>query len=365
MRRLIVLLALTAVAPASAAAQASWIPEIGIQGGIARLKPAGTGARDQIDVWDFPGNGSTYPTLFAIVPVGGRFALEPSLSAAQFSLGEAGGLVPFVAGTTLNLTLRGDVALVSGLYAAGGGSVLWGESGGEQDTQLGLVAAVGYRVRLRPHLTARLEAQGTTMRRTDLTPPSNVYALRLGISAGAWEGVAKGEGDRAAVPARPWHLAVGMAGGYVRTHLSGSIGIPVIVDQTLITLPGSGSTTPATLYAIVPLGGRFAVETGLDAHRTQEGGETFFDGHFSMRLDVALNGGWYAAGGGNVRYVEQTGTAGFAFAGANVAAGYRFPLIGDLGGRVEMNYTVFKERENFPLAQNIVGVMFGVTLPLQ
>ncbi|MGH7671808.1 MAG: hypothetical protein ACREMC_02830 [Gemmatimonadales bacterium] len=363
MRRLLLVLAVTALAPGGAGAQVRWTPEIGIQGGIARLKPTGTGTSDQIDLWDLPGDGSSYASLFAIIPVTGRLALKPSLSAVQFSLGEAGGLVPFVAGTSLNLTVRGDVALGSGLYAAAGGNVLYGESGGEHDTQIGIVAAAGYRMPVGAGLTARLEAQGTAMRATDLSPPFNVYALLVGISAGARAGVERREQTR--VTAQRWPLALGVAGGYVRTHLSGSIGFPIVVDQTLIALPGSGSTIPATLYAIVPLGGRFALEAGLDAHRTQSNGTTFFDGHFSTRVDVALKGGWYAAGGGNVRYVEQTGTAGFAFAGTNVAIGYRFPLIAELGGRVELNYTIFKERENFPLAQNSVGVMFGVTMPIQ
>lgn len=362
MRSLSIVLALTAVTPAAAHAQTPWVPEIGIQGGIARVKPTGTNASDHFDLWDVPGNGSSYASLFAIIPVTDWFAIEPSLSAAQFSLGEAGGLLPFVAGTSLDLTVRDAFSLVSGLYAAAGGTALYRESGGVHETQLGIVAAVGYRARVGPGLTARLEARGTSMRRTDLTPPFNVYALLLGISAGAGNRGVRGERT---APPHQWRFGLGIAGGYARTHLSGSVGFPVIADQTVIALPGSGSTTPATLFAIIPLGGRFALETGLDAHRTQANDTTVFDGHFSARLDVTLHGGWYAAGGGDLQYIEQSGADGFAFTGANVAAGYRFPLIAALGGRVEMNYTVFKERENVPLAQNIVGVMFGVTMPLK
>lgn len=370
MRQLPALFALAALAAPGAAAQARWTPEIGIQAGMTRVKPTGTGAPDQVDLWDLPGDGSSYATLFAIIPVTRRLALEPSVSASQFSFGDVGGLFAFAAGTNLALALRGDLAIVSGLYAAAGGAALYSESGGTHTTQLGVVAAVGYRVHARPRLTVRLEAQGTSMRGSDVARPFNVYALLLGISGGGGGGAGRGTAGsdpmRAAAAARGWRLGVGMAGGYARNHVHGSaFGLTIIVDETLIALPGSGSTVPPTLYAVIPLRGRFALETGFDAHRAARGDTVSSSAHVSARVNVALHGGWYAAGGGNVRYIEQTGTPGFALAGAHVAAGYRFPLMGELGGRVELSYTAFKERRDFPFAQNIVGLMFGVTLPLQ
>jgi len=369
-RQLLALLALAALATPGAAAQAPWTPEIGIQAGLTRVKPTGSGAPDQVDLWDLPGDGSSYTTLFAIIPVTRRLALEPSVSASQFSLGDAGGFLAFTAGTNLALTLRGDLAIVSGFYAAAGGAALYSESGGTHTKQLGVVAAVGYRVHARPRLTVRLEAQGTSMRGSDGARPFNVYALLLGISGGGGGGAGRGAAGSdpmpAAAAARRWRVAVGLAGGYARNHVQGSaFGFRIIVDETLIALPGSGSTIPPTLYAVIPLRGRFALETGFDAHRSVRGDTVSSSAHVSGRVNVALHGGWYAAGGGNVRYIERTGTPGFALAGAHVAAGYRFPLVGELGGRVELSYTAFKERWDFPLAQNIVGLMFGVTLPLQ
>ncbi len=361
MRQLPALFALAALAAPAAAAQGRWTPEIGFQAGMARVKPTGTGLRDQVDSWDLPGDGSSYATLFAIIPVTRRLAVEPSISASQFSLGDAAGLLGFIAGSDLALALRGDVAVVAGLYAAAGGVALYSELGATHSTQVGVVAAVGYRLHARRGLTVRLEAQGTSMRGGDVAKPFNVYALLLGISGGGGA-----DQRRPAGTAPRWRLGIGMAGGYARNHVHGSaFGFPIIVDETLIALPGSGSSIPPTLYVVIPLRGRFALETDVDAHRTARSDSVFTSAHVSARVNVALRGGWYAAGGGNARYIAQTGTPGFALAGAHVATGYRFPLVGELGARVEVSYTAFKERRDFPLAQNIVALMFGVTLPLQ
>jgi hypothetical protein len=363
---LFTLAALAALAAPGAAAQGRWTPDIGFQAGMTRVKPAGTGLPDQVDGWDLPGDGSSYGTLFAIIPVTRRLAVEPSVSASQFSFGDAAQLFNFAAGTNVTLGLRGNIAIVSGLYVAVGGAALYAESGGTHSQQLGVVAAVGYRVHVRPRVAVRLEAQGTSMRRSDIARPFNVYALLLGVSGGAGRDRGKSDSMRAAAAARRWRPAVGIAGGYARNHVHGSaFGLSIIVDETRIALPGSGSTVPPALYAVIPLRGRFAVETGFDAHRTSRSDSVFTSAHVSARVNVALHGGWYAAGGGNARYIAQTGTRGFALAGAHVATGYRFPLVGELGGRVELSYTAFKERWDFPFAQNVVALMFGVTLPLQ
>lgn len=362
MKPLLTAFAMAALGAMPAAGQRSWTPEIGIQGGFARAKPAGTGAHDHVDLWDVPGDGARYASLFVIVPVTARFAIEPSVSASQSSLGEVSGLLPFVSGSIVRLTVRSNLAVSAKFYAAAGATAQYLEAGGAHDTQLGFVAAVGYRRRLRTGLTIRLEAQGSLLRRSDSIAPANVYALLLGVSRRTRRPAASV--DRDSQPAgRHWRLAFGMAGGYARTHLYGSVfGFQVTADQATIALPGSGTTTPTTLYAIVPLRGRFALEAGFDAHRSQGEGSTFFDAQLAPRLNIALRDGWYAAGGGNMRYLKQTGSAGFAFAGAHVAVGYRFPLVEELGGRVEISYSAFKERENFPLAQNTLAIMFGVAM---
>jgi len=360
----LVLLILTTAPAGVAAAQARWRPEIGIQGGFARIKPTGTGLPDQIDVWDGPGDGTSYPTVFAIIPVVGRLAIEPSISASQQSIGgEVNGVIGFTATSRVGLTVRGNVALAGGLYAAAGGMLRFSESGAGPATRLGLVVGMGYRV-ARGGVTARVEAQGVALPRSDRFGPTNLYALLLGISKRSGSGAASDSGRD--LGARPWRLALGAAGGYVRSHARGTVvGRSVKVDQTWLALPGSAAATPPTLYAIVPLRGRLALELGIDAHRTAANDTASFTAQLAPRIDIALHGGWYAAAGASLRYVEQTGAKGLGFVGANVAAGYRFPLTAVVGGRVEMSYIALKERRDVPLAQNIVAVTFGVTMAVK
>jgi hypothetical protein len=231
-----------------------------------------------------------------------------------------------------------------------------------------VLAALGYRQELGADLTARIEAQWISQAHTDSIAPANMYGLLLGFSrrlraspAGPAPATAS-----SSTRTRPWRLGLGLAGGYVDNHLYGNaLGFYLDVHETGIALPVSGSTTPPTLSLIVPLRGRLAVETGFGAQRTQQQGNTLFDGQLSTRVDLAIYRGGYVAGGGNVRYIEQTGSSGFAFAGANVAAGYRFPLFDGLDGRAEVSFTTFKERRDFPFAQNTLAVLMGVTMALE
>jgi hypothetical protein len=151
----------------------------------------------------------------------------------------------------------------------------------------------------------------------------------------------------------------------VRNHVYGSaLGSQIDAHETFVNFPGSGSTALPGLFIIVPLRGRLALETAFGGQRAQQPGSTSIDAQLSTRFDLATLGGAYVAAGGTIRYVEQTGASGFAFAGANVAAGHRFPLIRQLDGRAEVSFTTFKERRDFPLAQNTLAVLLGVTMAL-
>lgn len=183
MRNLCAVLALATLAPASLEAQRAWSPEIGIQGGVSRVKPTGTGLSDHVDQWDLPGFAGAPGSggLFAVIPLSARFAFEPTLAAAEYSFAFS------VSAATLGL--RWDYAVSSHVYAAAGGTVAYlsfpapftGNS--THETQLGLQAALGYRLRLSGRLNGRLEALAATFRKTEQIPPSNVYAVRFGLSA--------------------------------------------------------------------------------------------------------------------------------------------------------------------------------------
>ncbi|MBI1966524.1 MAG: hypothetical protein HYS40_00895 [Gemmatimonadetes bacterium] len=361
MRPLLALFILGALAVCELSAQHLWTPEIGVRGGYARFKLTGTSAADHTDLVDLPGFGSGYGSLFVVIPVGRRIAIEPSVALSQVSAGEP--TLFFVSNTNVALGLRGDYALTPHVYAAFGGRLIYSESGGQHDMQFGAQAAIGYRTPLSARISARLEAEMSTMARgsRDNLQPSNLYALLVGLSARS--GSAAG---RRVVAAGRWAPVLGVAAGYSRAHLSGA---GLTIDFTLLAAPGSvaaaGVSAPPTLFAIVPLTERLAFEPGFDIHRTQSLGTTNFSGMILTRLDYAVGPHWYAAAGPAMHIIKNTGSSAFGVAGFGVAWGSRFHLAGDLGGRVELNYTMFKERSGLPFAANTLGVMFGAMMPLR
>lgn len=365
MQRTFVLVALTLAVASTVAAQ-GWNSEFGIQSGYTRIKPAGTGAPDQLDLFGVP--GFTLPgvipanaSLFAIIPWKNKLAVEASVSVLQgnaiFIIGDA---------TFFNLGLRGNYAITPKFYAAAGGAVHWVENSGQSETQLGVQGAVGYRFGFVAGLRGRVEASATFLGKSDLLPPANVYALLFGVS--------KQTGSRSRAAAQPrrsnrvWEPAFGVQGGYTRSHLVGG------GDLTALSFPGFGGAAntfgvpagPPTLFALFPIGRKFALEPGIDLTRVQTQGNTVFAGNLSVRVDYAVSGGWYGAVGGNVIYVKATGTDGETVTGANVGWGYRFALTGSLGGRVELDYRMIGSNTNVPLTPvNTLGLQFGVTLPLR
>lgn len=360
MRRLLAVLTLGALAVFPLAAQRLWTAEIGVRGGWVRFKPSGTAAADQTDLADLPGFSSGYGSLFAVVPVTGGLAIEPSLGLIQFSVLEPT-VSLFVSRTNVDLGLRANFAFTPQVYGAVGPALLYSESGGQHDTQVGLQAALGFRTALSPRLRARIEAMVISYPRgaRNLLIPANVYGLLFGLSASPLRAAARSGADDF------WNPAIGLAAGYTRSHLSG---LGLAVDFTQFAAPGSGASagfpTPPALFVILPLGGRVALEPGFDLHRTQSGGTTTFVGLLSARVDVAVGKLWYAAAGPAVQVNQSTGGKAFGVAGFGVAWGSRFHLAGDLDGRVELNYTTFKERSGLPFATNTLGVMFGAMLPL-
>ena len=358
MRQLWALLAVATLAPGTTAAQARWTSEIGVRGGFVRFKPAGTSVSDQTDAIDLPGVG--YGSIFGVIPLGRRFALEPSIGFRQLSFGEPS--LFFLSGTNVDIGLRANYAITPHAFAALGSQVSYSEAGGQHDAQFGVQAAVGYRWSLSPRLAARVEAQvGAAARgyRGDVEP-ANTYGVLLGISARA----AKAAPER--VGTARWASEIGVAAGYSRSHLSG---LGLAADFTLFASPGSaaaaGMPAPPTIFFTVPLARRWALEPGFDVHRTQSNNTTTFSGTFSARVSYAAGRHWYAGVGPVVHAIKSTGSSAFGVSGFAAAWGVRFPLAGDLGGRVEVGYAAFKERSGSPFAINTLAIMFAATMPLK
>src|SRR5437016_9612661 len=120
MRRLVLAFFLATVADSSSAGQ-TWTPQLGVQGGILRQKPAGTGQADQVDRWELPSSGTIQSSFYLIAPLSGRIGLESSLAVSHTKFKEANGLVPGSSSGDLRLTFRANIALIWSIYVAAGG----------------------------------------------------------------------------------------------------------------------------------------------------------------------------------------------------------------------------------------------------
>lgn len=343
----------------------SWRHEVGIQSGYTRVKPAGTGAADHFDLFGIPADlFGVFPTnasLFAILPWKNKLAVETSLSLMQ---GEA--FVLLGNATFVTWGIRGNYAITPKFYAAAGGTLHGFESDGSGETQLGVQTAVGYRFPFVAGLHGRVEASALFLGNSEQLAPANAYAVTLGVS--------KQFGSRTRAAAarrttnRAWEPVFGFQGGYARAHAVGQGYL------THLTLPGVGSAftafgSPAgqpTLFAIIPIGRKLAIEPGLDLHRLQSTGTTTFAGNLSARVNYAVTGGWYGALGGNLVHVKLTGIDAETLTGLNLGWGYRFPLTAGVGGRFEIDYSMMAKNDNLALPPiNTVGLMFGATVPLR
>ena len=357
-----------AAAPSAAQSPApAWAGEIGIQGGFVRIKPAGTGQADHIDFYDVPGTSdaiAAYGGLFAIVPLSSTLAFEPSLRFAQTT----SNLFPYaiVLGTTAEVGLRADYAFTKAFYGAVGGVLSYAEASGVNELQPGAQLAVGYRRGIGRRLNGRIEAQWTTVAKSDQIGAHNDYAVLVGVSATVLpQGAASAPTSRAA--GRGWRTAVGLQGGYARSHLVGG------GDLTTISAPGTGtagiggvlSPSPAALFVIMPVGGPLALQVGLDAHQIQSSAITVFNAQVAPRVDVLLRGGLYAGAGGSLHILRDSQTKMNCVFASSTVLGYRFALSGNLGGRVEMSYLMYKQNVTlgFP-AMNTFGLTFGASVAL-
>jgi hypothetical protein len=366
-RKLLAIAALAAFGMSTAAAQSSWTRELGIQGGFAKIKPAGSGANDAINLFDIPGGSfALYSSLggaaiYAILPWHNKLALETQLSGTQLNL--AGTTV-----TTARIGLRADYAVSPQFYVAAGGVVNYINGlGTPESKQLGLQAAVGYRRRLTNTINGRLEGSFTATDKK-LLGALDVYAVQLGISSSLGGGKMAPASRRA--NNRAWEPAIGIAGGYQNMHLVGTG-----TDVGGLSFPGLGASlgdviplaTLPTMFVIIPVGQKLALEPGLDFHSFSPTGSPGVKMiNLSARLDYAVGNNWYGAAGGQLfDYMPSGGTSGTTN-GVNFAWGYRFHLGGSFGGRLEADYALNGKSSKLALpAVNTLSVMLGATMPLK
>jgi hypothetical protein len=350
------------VTPVSA--QRVWQPEIGVQGGFSSFRPAGTGASSTTLI-ELPGGSFlttilTYAPVYAIIPVGNRLAVEPQLGASQVTLG--GNAI-----TIARVGLRLDYGFGPGFYGAAGAVLNSVEPGSPGNKQVGLQVGLGYRTHLAGALHGRVEANWVTTHASDIAGAFNTYSVLLGLSStlGAYPAARSTRGA-----ANAWSPVLGVVGGYGSAHAVGSGG-----DITGVFLPGGlnsfttfGAAVPAppTLFAIIPLGGKWAIEPSFDLHHFAPSGSSTTSLEAGARVDYAIAGGWYAAAGGQLTNVNPSSGSSGTMIGAGLAGGYRFHLAGPTGGRFEVNYLMTGKNDtlgNPPI--NTLSLLFGLTMPLR
>lgn len=355
------LLVLLSVCAGPAAAQGLWQPEIGVQAGYSRQQFAGTGGTATTFISVPGGNylGALLGTsaLFAVVPVTDRLAVEPQLTAMQANIGL----------TVARIGARVDYAITPKFYGAAGGILNYLSPGGPGTTQLGLQLAVGYRTHLIGAVNGRLEANWVTTHSSNLLPAFNTYSLLAGFSTSTR---ASGQSRSAGRSTGVWTPLVGIAGGYAAAHRvgGGALGGIFLPGGTNDLSSVAGATpSPPTLFAILPLGGRWAIEPSFDLHHIgQSGPSKSTTVTAGARFDYAVHGGWYGGIGGQLAYVNPASGSAGSMLGATLAWGYRFHLVGVLGGRFETSYTMSARNRNLGSPPtNTLALLFGATVPLR
>ncbi|HEY6091127.1 MAG TPA: hypothetical protein VIV83_03985 [Gemmatimonadales bacterium] len=369
MRRTFALLALAAGVTTVLPAQGAWHPEIGIQAGYTKTKPAGTGADDAESFIMLPGGSTiapllTYGSLYAIIPWSNKIAVEPTFGFSQFEVGTNGA-------TATRIGARIDYAITPKFYGAAGGVVNYIEQTGTHGTQLGLEVGLGYRLRITQGLNGRIEAQWVSTKNSDnVTGPFNAYSALIGVSTPLSAGGASRSSARSARATSSnsvWTRSVGFNAGYSRVHAVGG------GDLVFLTAPGVGGSLaalgayapgPPILFAIFPIGRKIALEPGLDLTRIDQGGSSILSVSLGARLNYAFVHGWYGAIGGQLAHISPSGGNSASVFGGTLAFGARFNLTSSLGGRVELNYLTFPANTDLGAATNTTSVLFGLTMPL-
>lgn len=363
MRQLLTIAALAVLGGSTAAAQNSWRAEVGVQGGFARVKPAGTGNSDGMTLLDVPGGSFIYSTLgsaalYAIIPWHNKLAVETQLSGSEVN---GGGGASFA---VARLGLRADYAVTPHVYAAAGGTLNYVQGFGPDHTQLGVQVAVGYRRRLTNAINGRIEANFTATEKKALGA-LDIYGVQLGVSAPLGR-------PQAAAPRRAgnrlWEPSFGVSGGFASMHVVGTTGA---IDG--VFLPGVGGglyflapvATAPTMFVIFPLGSRLAIEPGFDYRSASQGGGSIKVFNVAARLDYAVTGSWYAAAGGHLLDFHSTASASGTAHGLDLAWGYRFHLVGAFNGRFETNYSLNPKSTKLAIpAINTLSLTFGAMMPL-
>jgi hypothetical protein len=361
MRKLALIALFTMAAAAPVAAQQMWEPEVGIRAGYSRFSDdEGDTYIDFIDL-PFTGGGAVVPAqggLYGIIPLSGRFALRPTASFQNSSLG---GTVT----TMLATGIRFDVALSESFYLGAGPNAYLLKQNGFEDIQGAIEIAAGYRRDLAERFTMSAELFYEKREKTDFADfDHHTQGLRLGFGYGLG-GTAPRRGGSTAL----WTPSIAVQGGW------SLVSIPGNVDLTTFGFPFSGQALagfggslpgPSALSAIIPMGESWAIEPSFDFHQVKpEGADALTSWQIGARANYAFNRATYVGGGLEATSLSIDGADTKVRIGPVLAAGVRFPLVGGISGRTELNFRITSEGgdDDIPSGQ-VTSLVFGVLLPI-
>jgi hypothetical protein len=370
MRKLGLSLALFVGAAAPVAAQQMWQPEIGIRAGWTRFDLANS--TTNIDIIDLPGVGGLLAgaavnpsSLYGIIPLSGRFAIQPGFSWYNATL--VGSVV-----TGMSAGARVNVALTSNFYAAAGINGYVVKIDGDEDAQAGFEGAVGYRRPMGSHFRTSAEVFYEKRGKSEALAELNSYGVRIGLGYGLGGSVARRvTGRPATASSAMWTRSIGLSGGWTLASFPGGNG-----DQVTFSLPFGGQSIaagadilpgPSAFSVLFPVGEKIAIEPSVDYHRFQAtGGDAVSTYEVGGRVNYAFNHTAYAAVGVELNGIitKGSGISDKSRTVGLVATGLRFPLTAGLSGRTEINYRVFDGNDVHPSGQ-ATSFVFGILVPVK
>lgn len=156
-----------------------------------------------------------------------------------------------------------------------------------------------------------------------------------------------------------WQPEIGIRAGWTRFDDPNSSTNVDLIDLPIVGgLGGVSAVNPSSLYGIIPVGKRLAIQPGFGWYNATIVGSVATALTAGARLDVALTPSFYAAAGVNGYIIKIDGNED-SQAGFEGAVGYRRPI----GGRLRTSAEVFYEKrgKSEALAKlNSYGVRIGL-----
>ena len=167
-----------------------------------------------------------------------------------------------------------------------------------------------------------------------------------------------------------WDRAIGLQGGWSLISLPGQ------TDLMVLSLPFGGQSLlggaqalpgPGALSMLFPVGERMAFEPSLDFHRAQpKDADAVTAFQVGARINYAFNHVTYAGFGLEGTSISIKGEDHSMRISPLLAAGARFPVVGGLQGRTELNFRMTGSGGNDDISSGqVTSFVFGLLVPVK